>query len=443
MKIVLVVHHFPPHHTGGSEWEAYRIATTLQSRGHDVRVVCVENIDTGPVKGVDWEDDTFDDVRVHRLSFDRAAVPDPFRWEYDNPWIGEHMQQFLTENRPDVFHLISGYLISASALNVARQLHIPTVVSLMDYWFLCKRITMLRKDGLVSTLPIDPLTCARCLGEEKRRFRWLSRVAPAAESLFWRWQKVDARNLQIRQTFLRNSLDQADAIISRSEFLRSIFIETGVSPDRIIFSRQGLDLLDLPPQIVEPTFSPPPLRVGFIGQIAWHKGVHVLFEAARQMPDAPLIVEAYGDPAVFPSYTQHLRQFLSKDYRLELAGSYKRRDINKVMHRLDVVVVPSLWYENSPNVILEAFAYHTPVIASDLGGMAELIQDGKNGLLFPRGDANGLARQLQLLLDDPTLLPALRFGIGQVKSVEQEIDELEDTYKDVIAKRIFKVEELN
>jgi glycosyltransferase involved in cell wall biosynthesis len=442
MKVIIAVHHFPPHHTGGSEWEAYRIAATLQERGHDVRVICVENIDSGPAKGVAWEDDIFNGVRVRRLSFDEAAMPDPFRWEYDNPWIGDHLRQFLTEHRPDIFHLISGYLISASVLNVARQLQIPAVVSLMDYWFLCKRITMLRTDGLVSTLPINPLTCARCMGEEKRRHRWLGRIVPIVESLYWRLQKMDSRNLQKRQTFLRQTLNQADAIISRSKFLRSIFIEAGGTPDRIIFLRQGLDLPDLSPEALKKTSSPPPLRVGYIGQIAWHKGVHVLFEAARRMPNAPLIVKAYGDPTTFPDYSQRLRRFSARDRRLELAGSYPRGNLNKILSELDVIVVPSLWYENSPNVILEAFAYRTPVIASDLGGMAELVQDGKNGLLFPRGDANGLARQLQLLLDDPALLPALSSGIGPVKSAAQEIDELEEIYRDVIAKSVFKAEAL-
>jgi glycosyltransferase involved in cell wall biosynthesis len=170
------------------------------------------------------------------------------------------------------------------------------------------------------------------------------------------------------------------------------------------------------------------LRVGYVGQIARHKGVHVLFEAARQMPDASLSVRAYGDTTSFPEYTARLRRLIAGDERLELAGVYRPQRLSQVLRELDVIVVPSLWYENSPNVILEAFGHRTPVVASNLGGMAELVRDGENGLLFAPGDAEGLARQLRRLLDDPRVLPALRTGIGLVKSVAQEMDELEEIY---------------
>jgi glycosyltransferase involved in cell wall biosynthesis len=103
--------------------------------------------------------------------------------------------------------------------------------------------------------------------------------------------------------------------------------------------------------------------------------------------------------------------------------------------------VPSLWYENSPNAILEAFAHCTPVGASNLGGMAELVRDGENGLLFAAGDADDLARQLRRWLDHPHLLPALRAGIGPVKSVAQEMDKLEEIYRVVAGNGRLRAEE--
>ena len=167
--------------------------------------------------------------------------------------------------------------------------------------------------------------------------------------------------------------------------------------------------------------------------MAPHKGVHVLFEAVRQMPDVALTVRAYGDDSRFPNYTRRLRHMAQADKRLILAGVYERTEVSQVLRELDVIVVPSFWYENSPNVILEAFAHRTPVVASNLGGMAELVHDGENGLLFAPGDAGSLARQLRRLRDDPHLLPALRAGIGPVKSVTQEMDELEEIYRTVTA----------
>lgn len=430
MKIVIAVHHFPPRYTGGAELRAYRTAAALRARSHEVHVVCVERIDTGPVGSVAWEDSAYDGIAVRRLSFNLAAAPDPFRWEYDNPWIGHHLREFLDEQYPDVFHLIGGYLMSGRALRVAHQLGIPTVVTLTDFWFLCRRIWMLRSNGQVSTLPINAVTCARCLGEEKRRYRLPGRIAPRLMDAFWRLQKTQIRNVEARMAFLCQTLNQVDAIISPSQFLRSIFIEAGVEPERIIFSRQGRDFPDLMPEMLEKTPSSG-LRVGYIGQIAWHKGVHLLFEAARRMPNASLSVRAYGDTTPFPEYTARLRRLMAGSERLKLAGVYRRQEVSQVLRELDVIVVPSLWYENSPNAILEAFAHRTPVVASNLGALAELVRDEENGLLFAPGDADDLARQLRRLLDDPCLLPALRAGIGPVKSVAQEIDELEEIYRAV------------
>jgi glycosyltransferase involved in cell wall biosynthesis len=432
MRIIIAVHHFPPRYTGGAEWEAYRIARHLRARGHDIRVVCVERIDAGPDGGVAWDDEVYDGVAVRRLSFNLAAAPDRARWEYDNPWIARHLEHFFAEFRPDVFHLIGGYLMSASALRTAHELNIPTVVRLTDFWFLCPRIVMVRSNGDLSTLPLDPATCARCLGEEQRRYRLPGRFAPALMNAFWRRRRTRIRAIEARIACTRDILNQADAIISPSQFVRSMHIEAGLQPERVRFFRQGLELADSPAAMADKTPSPA-LRVGYIGQIAWHKGIHVLFEAVRQLPGARLTVRAYGDPTRFPDYAARLRKAAAQDDRLELAGAYRGgAEIGRVLREVDVIVVPSLWYENSPTVILEAFAHRTPVVASDLGGMAELVQAGENGLLFRPGDAGDLARRLRQLLDDPDLLPALRRGIRPVKSVAQEIDELEEIYRAVV-----------
>src|SRR3990172_7869526 len=178
MRILIAVHHFPPSYKGGAEGETLRLAQAMLSRGHDVDAVSVEHIDQGPENGVGWVDEEHQGVRIRRLSFNLAHAADPERWEYDNPWVAEHLRDWMRKLRPDVFHLVSGYLMTGSALRVAAEEGIPSVVTLTDYWFLCRRITLLRSDGTLSAPPLDPVRCARCLGEERRRFRIPSRVAP-------------------------------------------------------------------------------------------------------------------------------------------------------------------------------------------------------------------------------------------------------------------------
>jgi glycosyltransferase involved in cell wall biosynthesis len=441
MKIAIAVHHFPPNHKGGGEWATFRMALALQKRGHQVRVVCVERTNWGPAKGVAWEDTVFAGLPVRRLSFNLAAVPDRFRFEFDNIWIGDHLYDFLADFQPDVFHLMSGYLISARALLVAHQRHIPTVLSLLDFWFLCPRILMLRSNGDVSSLPIRPMACAKCLSEEKRRYRLPGQVFPQLMTLFWRLQKRKIQQVEKRMIFLREALNNVDAVISPSEFLRVQFIASGFTSRGILFLRHGFDLRDVAPQRLPKRQHSPKLRVGYIGQIAWHKGVHVLFEAAKGLSQAPLSVRAYGDTQRFPEYTKMLRRQIANDPCLELSGPYEGpQQLSEILGELDVIVVPSLWSENSPLVILEAFAHGTPVIASDQGGMAELVHHERNGLLFVPGSAESLAQQLRRLLDDPDLLDRLRLGIGPVKSVEEEAEELEAIYRSLTGQHAEKME---
>ena len=97
---------------------------------------------------------------------------------------------------------------------------------------------------------------------------------------------------------------------------------------------------------------------------------------------------------------------------------------------LDVLVVPSRWYENAPGVIFEAFAAGMPVIATDLGGMSEFVKPGKNGLLFALDDAEDLAGRLRALIEERGLLERLRAGIKPVKGVGEYAGELIELYSD-------------
>ena len=431
MKIIIGVHHFPPTYTAGAEQEAYRIAQTLRRRGHDIRVICVERIDRPSPERLLWEDGVYEGIPVRRLFFNLADAPDMFRYAYDNQWIAQHLDRFLAEEKPDLFHLISGYLLSGSTIPVAQKHHLPVVVSLMDFWFLCPRITMLRSNGDLSTFPIEASVCARCLGEEQRRFRWLDQRLPGLMDHYWRRQTEKIQKVEERQLFLRQVLNQADAIICRSHFFARVFTEAGIAAEKLTFSRQGFDMPEIETSLLTKTPSSR-LRVGYFGQIAPHKGVDVLFAAAAQLPSHPLTVHAYGNTQAFPDYTHRLEAMIQKDNRLHLAGLYQAQEVGRVLQNIDVLVVPSLWYENSPNVILEAFAHRTPVIVSDLGGMAELVTDGQDGLRFAAGNAAALAQQLCRLSEEPGLLGQLQAGIQPIKTVTQEIDELEAIYQRVV-----------
>ncbi|MGA9192873.1 MAG: glycosyltransferase family 4 protein [Anaerolineales bacterium] len=436
MRILLAVHHFPPRFTGGAEWQALRTARTLARRGHDVRVICVESITDPSGGGLKAELDEYQGVIVERLSFDLSATPDPFVWGYDNSLVGEYIESRMIEFRPEVFNLIGGYLISGRPLLTARERNIPSVVTLTDFWFLCPRINMMRSDGKLSNAPADADVCRRCLAEESRRYRLPAAVAPKLMDKYWETRKSQAENVRQRQEFLISAISEANAIISPSHFLGSMYVKSGVPEDKIFYCRQGL-----PPEYFAPTTtqrkSPrQEVHVGYVGQIAELKGVHILVRAAHMVADERLRVHIYGNTKSFPDYVKRLKSMVSADPRIVLAGLVLPDELSRVYADLDALVVPSLWYENSPNVILEAQCNRLPVIASDLGGMAEMVRSEVDGLLFPAGDVVGLARQIERVLDEPRLLESLSQGAPRVKTLDQEIDELLELYGSIMSQKV-------
>lgn len=431
MNILITVHHFPPVFTGGAEWRAYRTAKSLQGRGNTVSVVCVEKIDHQSINNFEWKDEEFKGVPVRRLFFNLGAAPNTFTWQYNNPWIGENVRGILKEKKIDVLHLISGYLISSSVLEVAHQENVKTVLSLTDFWFLCPRISMINSQNKLSELPITPQKCTQCVGEEKRRYRWPAKILPGIMKFYWSHQTAEIEQMEGRQKHLLNEFSKVDAVISPSKFLKDFHQKAGAKNPRMIYSRQGYEFSETKDELFQKEKSDH-LRLGYIGQFIWKKGIHVIIKALKLIPDIPLSLKLYGNTNAFPDYSEKLADLAGTDLRIHWEGVFPHENISSIFRDLDIIIVPSVWYENSPNVILEAFAHKTPVMASNLGGMAELIKEQVNGLLFSPGDEVDLARQIKNIVKNPSIIDKLSQGIEPVKSLDQEINEIENVYRKIM-----------
>ncbi|MBO9384746.1 MAG: glycosyltransferase, partial [Roseiflexus sp.] len=183
------------------------------------------------------------------------------------------------------------------------------------------------------------------------------------------------------------------------------------------------------------------LRIGFIGQIAPHKGVHLLIRAFRALrPKAQrLELHIYGGLTTNPAYINQLRRLAGGDDRIYFHGRVENTRVPDVLANLDVAVVPSIWYENAPIAILEAHAAGTPVVTTGIGGMADLVRDGVDGLHFRFNDAADLARVLQRLIDEPELLSRLRSGIQKPRSIDDEMVQILAIYNDAFARYAARV----
>ena len=438
MRILLATHGFPPRQQGGAEQEACRLARHLADRRHELQVICVDRLDRGRGELI-AHDEQYDGLPVRRLSFNLRGSPSRSVWSSDNPLLTAEVRSHLLYHPTDLVHLFGGYLMGAGVIRAARECGTPIVVTLTDYWFICPMATLRRTDGTLCSGPVTA-RCSRCLSEEKRRFRLPRRVAPQWVDDAWAWLLrhrfwLDRTGLRSRMDFvarrqqvLREALNSVDAALCASQFLRDVYIGQGAAPEKLIQCRQGRDL----PNRAQPRAPSEVLRLAYMGQISEHKGVHLLVQAMRRVERGDVRLAIYGEPSHSPRYTLRLLKLAGSDARIEFKGAFRPAQLSQVMARTDLVVVPSLWYENSPNVILEAFGHGVPVLVSNLGGMAEMVRDGVDGLHFEVGDVASLANRINWLAADRSRLQALAANIQPVKTGAQEADEVEAIYRQVV-----------
>lgn len=428
MRILLAVHHFPPKYSAGAELYTMRLARELLRRGHEAEVVCVETLVTTQPFGVRAEPDRYEGIPVWRLHLGLRDAP--ANWSYANPAIEAWLRERMRIWQPDIMHLHGGYLIGTGAITAAHALGIATVVTLHDYWFLCPRITLLRGDGsLCQQPPDDPAACAWCLQLDRRRYRLPEQISGGWAGRAWiKLAGNDGRDeQQARRDTLRSALAKVDMIIAPSRFLAGLFSEM-IAPERLTILRYGIDTSRF--ALVSPIQAGNRLRLGYIGQIAPHKGVHLLITALNSLPynDVTAELTIFGNTEQHPAYTRHLRRLIGDNPHIHLAGKFGHDQLPAVLSNVDMVVVPSIWYENSPLSIIEAHAAGRPVVTSRLGGMAELVRDGVDGLHFTPNDSRDLARQLQRLRTEKGLLQRLRDGIQPPPSIDDEMHALLERY---------------
>jgi glycosyltransferase involved in cell wall biosynthesis len=185
-----------------------------------------------------------------------------------------------------------------------------------------------------------------------------------------------------------------DRLIALSSFAQKTFVRAGFPASKIV---------------VKPNFVPdpgrgrmgPPADFLFIGRLSPEKGVHVLLEACRGN-NVPLTIIGDGP--------ERARLQAMAEPAVHFAGKLQREKIQQYLSSALALIVPSLWYEGCPLVVLEAYAAGVPVIASNIGGLGELVQDGKTGLVFAPGDSQGLARCMDIIESQPALQRALGLG---------------------------------
>lgn len=434
MHVLQVSPHLPPRFLGGVEVYTQHLMRNLAARGHQVQGVAVDAVATGAADGCTATADRADDVEIHRLTVTMPASQ-PFHLLYDHPPTEAWFEQHLRASRPDVMHVQSGYLLGAPALAAARRTGTPVVLTLHDYWFACPRVTLLHPSGEICSGPERAAKCAWCLTADRRRYRLVDallggRPSRAKDrSLAWRALGGGATApIDHRRARLADLLASARVVLAPTRFVAEQVAAIGYPAERVRASRCGIPAMPRRRQRAGAT-----LRLSFIGQLAPHKGVHLLVAAVRALPDRPLTLDIHGPLTPYPDYVATLRGLAGDDARITFHGPYRREALPELFAATDAVVVPSVWHEVAALVIQEAQAAGVPVVASALGGSPELIADGADGLLFDPADPGALGRQLARLLDEPGLLERLEAAAPRGRTTDEEVTALLALYDDVRA----------
>ena len=326
----------------------------------------------------------------------------------------ERLAAVLHATRPDVIHVQHTLYLGTELFGLARRLppDVPIVHTLHEYLPICNHYGQLvRTFGGELCLDESPRRCHQCYPE----------IAPQAFFL--------------RKRLIQSQLAEVDMFVAPSRFLLDRYADWGIPRDRILLEEHGFPA-------ATPVAMPdrdPRNKFAFFGVMTQFKGVDVLLRAMEQLGpefDGHLWVHGshYADQPE-DRRAELERLFEATAATVTRAGPYDHADLPRLMSEIDWVVVPSVWWENSPLVIAEAFQHTRPVICSDIGGMAEKVRHGVDGLHFRVGDPAGLAETLERAAMTPRLWYRLRDGIAPVKPITEHVTNLTRLYDNLIERR--------
>ncbi len=409
MRILLLAQFLPPV-SGGEERHVWNLARKLAARSHDVTLLGFATVD-------EPAGETFSDgVRLVRVRTAASRFPalysDPTRphaLPLPDPIVSRAIRQELAAKRFDVVHA-HNWIVN-SALGPATSAGVPLVMTLHDYSHICvtKR---LMEHGRTRCPGPSPARCLSCASAHYGAVNGAVTLAANTWSAPRRAKRIAAAAAV--------STAVADGVaIPHDHWLHTARIDARVIPN---FIPDEIILEEIP----EPKADAPLL---FVGDLSPDKGVQTLLDAYEMLDSPPPLVLA-GRTA-----TPEAWRFPPGAH---WTGPLPHEKVVELFRTARVVVVPSVWADPCPTVVLEAMAAGRPVVAAASGGILDMVVDGSTGLLVPPGDAGALADALAKVLADPGAARA--FGVaGRDRAhqftVSSVVERLEQMYRDAIASR--------
>jgi glycosyltransferase involved in cell wall biosynthesis len=420
-RVLQICHNHPRLRPGGAEVYAYELHRHLRDSSqwepvflarsgppHSPEAMPEDGTRISPVKGEGLE------FLLHTEGLDFDWMFGTMRHRKD--LYTEDLRGFLLALRPDVVHFQHTLFIGYDAIREVRRTlpGVPIIYTLHEFLPICHN-----KGQMVRTLDrslcgeASPRRCAEC------------------------FPGIEPDQFLLRERFIRAALDLVDLFVAPSATLRERYIEWGIPRERILLEDYGR----VPPPPAEAERPAPHETLGIFGQVNPYKGFDLLLRAMQALgPEAPkLRLHGANLDLQEHGFRDEIAALLAATPGVTDVGPYPPERAGEMMAAVDWVVVPSIWWENSPLVIQEAFAAGRPVICSDVGGMAEKVTDGVSGLHFQVGDPESLAATIRRAVTTPGLWEQLREGIPPAHPMTDHAAVLTSTYESLLQPELHQI----
>ena len=390
MRILVISHGHPTFSIGGAEVASYNLFQALNATGaHDAFYLAraAAPLPRHSASALMTLRHGEREVFLHTSAWDPFWLSNGALDDLEGAFA-----QYLRHVAPDIvhFHHVIGFGLE-SLRQVRRTLpRAKIVITFHEYLSICPHHgQMVKTANNALCRGASPAECSQCLPQH------------SAGEMFQ------------RERFIKSHLNLADAFVSPSQFLIERYVAWGLDRGRFSLIENGLNAVPPAPARALSAGGRRD-RFGFFGQISAFKGLHVLLDAVARIPDP-----VWGDASlcIFGGNLENQpEQFRTKfttlmeaaGRRARFYGSYRAEELPQLMSQVDWTVVPSIWWENSPLVIQEAFLHRRPPIVSDIGGMREKVSHGVNGLHFRNASPESLADRLAEALIEAGLWERLR-----------------------------------
>lgn len=417
MHILKIIHGYPPNYNAGSEVYSQSICNEL-SKHHKVSVFTRE------------ENPYSSDFAVRHQNknnnLDLYFVNNPQSKDgYRHRQLDENFAKLISEIKPDIAHI--GHLnhLSTGLVDELNKQKVPIVFTLHDFWLMCPRGQFLtRSIGKGNNFQL-------CSGQQDKK------CATDCYQVYFSGREANEQTdiehwaSWTRQRMIETKaiIDKVDLFIAPSNYLRNRFVnEFSIPENKVTFLDYGFPTAYLTQ--TEKSKEKNGFTFGYIGTHTTAKGIDQLIEAFGEIEE-PATLKIYGRQNGQNTNALKLLTTDSKN-KIEFAGEYINHNLaNDVFSKVDCIVVPSIWAENSPLVIHEAQSCKVPVITADFGGMKEYVRHKVNGLLFEHRNVNSLREQMRFAIKNPHLLKQIGEK-GYLYSQDGSVPNIQDHCKELV-----------